>query len=127
MAKFLITIATGPDEISSSRSAYKFATAALEQHQLLGVFFWQDGVLTGLAQQQPAGDEWHALESWQALSADFDVPLICCSTAALRRGVLSQEEADDASVAPTLAAGFRIGGLGELVVLSNEADRVVQF
>jgi tRNA 2-thiouridine synthesizing protein D len=128
MATFLLTIATGPDRISESRAAHRFATSALQaSHQLSAIFFWQDGVLTALEQQQPPGDEWHAMEAWQSLSSEFNVPLICCSSASLRRGILDQTESSEVQLPTTLASGFRIGGLGELVVLSREADRVMQF
>ncbi len=113
----------------SARSAYQFAKAVIDQgHTLVSVFFYQDGVTNGSALSVPANDEFDLNKAWQALASEHDVRLETCVAAALRRGVISEEEASQHGLTQNnLALGFTQAGLGSLAEAMLVQDRVVQF
>ena len=113
----------------SARSAYQFAKALIAKgHSLVSVFFYQDGVTNGSALTVPANDEFDLVKAWQTLATEHDVRLETCVAAALRRGVVSQDEASQHGLAQSnLAEGFHQAGLGSLAEAMLVQDRVVQF
>nr|WP_264301882.1 sulfurtransferase complex subunit TusD [Vibrio parahaemolyticus] len=113
----------------SARSAYQFAQAVIEQgHTLVSVFFYQDGVTNGTALSVPANDEFDLTKAWQSLAKEHDVRLETCVAAALRRGIISEDEATQHGLTQNnLAEGFVQAGLGSLAEAMLTQDRVVQF
>lgn len=113
----------------TSRSAYQFASALIaEGHVLQRVFFYQDGVLNGSALTAPASDEFDLVAAWQTLAKTHNVELQTCVAAALRRGIVSEQEAEQNQLsAANLADGFEQAGLGSLAEVMLTADRVIQF
>ncbi|PFG55126.1 tRNA 2-thiouridine synthesizing protein D [Vibrio sp. ES.051] len=113
----------------AARSAYQFAQALIEQgHTLVSVFFYQDGVTNGTALSVPANDEFDLNKAWQTLAKANQVRLETCVAAALRRGIVSEEEANQHGlVQNNLAEGFEQAGLGSLAEAMLTQDRVVQF
>ncbi|EKO3519632.1 sulfurtransferase complex subunit TusD [Vibrio fluvialis] len=113
----------------SARNAYLFAKAVIEKgHTLQSVFFYQDGVQNGSALTAPANDEFDLVKAWQQLADLHQVRLETCVAAALRRGVVSQSEAEQHQLpGANLAASFEQTGLGSLAEALLSQDRVVQF
>ncbi len=113
----------------SARSAYQFAQAVIEQgHTLFSVFFYQDGVSNGTSLSVPANDEFDLVKGWQELAQQHQVRLETCVAAALRRGVVSQDEANQHQLSQyNLAPDFTQAGLGSLAEAMLTQDRVVQF
>lgn len=113
----------------AARSAYQFARAVIGQgHTLVRVFFYQDGVYNGSALTAPASDEFDLLAAWQQLAGEHQVELQTCVAAALRRGVVSEQEAKQNQLpGSNLAAGFEQAGLGGLAEAMLTADRIIQF
>ncbi len=87
--------------------------AALQAgHEVHCVFFYQDGVSQSNALCAPASDELDLTAAWQQLAKEWQLNLVNCVSAALRRGVLSAQDAkDNAKASANLAAGFTMGGL----------------
>ncbi|EOC1797507.1 sulfurtransferase complex subunit TusD [Vibrio fluvialis] len=113
----------------SARNAYLFAKAVIEKgHTLKSVFFYQDGVQNGSALTAPANDEFDLVKAWQQLAEQHQVRLETCVAAALRRGVVSQSEAEQHQLpGANLAAPFEQTGLGSMAEALLSQDRVVQF
>lgn len=113
----------------SARSAYQFAQAVIEEgHKLVSVFFYQDGVTNGSALTVPANDEFDLGKAWQSLAQEHQVRLETCVAAALRRGIVSEDEASQHGlVQSNLAENFTQAGLGSLAEAMLMQDRVVQF
>ncbi|MGR5134537.1 sulfurtransferase complex subunit TusD [Vibrio alfacsensis] len=113
----------------SARSAYQFAQAVIEQgHTLVSVFFYQDGVTNGTALSVPANDEFDLSKAWQTLAQEHSVRLETCVAAALRRGIISEDEANQHGLTQNnLSDGFEQAGLGSLAEAMLTQDRVVQF
>lgn len=109
-------------------SAYEFANELVKQgHTITQVFFYQGiSVTSGLI--APASDEINITNLWQAFSAKYNVPLISCISASLRRGVVDEVVSNEHHLTShNLATGFTLGGLGEFVTASANCDRLVQF
>lgn len=121
MRKLAVVITTPPFS-NLTVTALNFIEAALNSTiDIVGVFFYQDGVLNASSQLRIANDEYQTTQQWQRLHSKYQLPLHLCITAAEKRGLT-----DDNS-ASLIADVFTVSGLGELVELNNKADRVVQF
>ncbi|GGP84543.1 sulfurtransferase TusD [Shewanella ulleungensis] len=97
-------------------------------HHIITVFFYQDGVTNSNALTCPASDEIDMHTQWQAFALQHQVPLTNCVSAALRRGVLSKQESlENGKDHWNSDEAFAMGGLGELVVGIEKADRLVSF
>ena len=108
----------GAYQRQASDSAYQFAKAAVANgHEILRVFFYQDGVLNSTKLMEPQSDDRHIQKQWSALGIENNIEYIVCVAAAKRRGINET----------VVAEGFTIGGLGMLTELSIEADRLVTF
>ncbi len=113
----------------SARNAYLFACALLEKgHQLVSVFFYQDGVNNASNLILPANDEFDLTKAWQALSFQHGIRLESCVAASLRRGVVDDNESKTHGLTSrNVAEGFELAGLGGLAEAMLVQDRVVQF
>ncbi len=116
--KFGILVNEGPYQHQASDSAYQFCAAAIAKgHSIQRVFFYHDGVNNSTRLTEPPQDDRHIVQRWSRLAEQHGVDLVVCVAAALRRGIKDEN----------LAAGFRISGLGQLVEVGIQADRVVTF
>lgn len=116
--RFAVLVLEGPYQHESSDSAYQFTKAALAKgHELIGVFFYQDGVINSTKLMDPQQDDRHVQRMWSELAEGQGMEFIVCVAAAKRRGIV-----DD-----VVAPGFKIGGLGMLTEMAIEADRLVTF
>ena len=126
--KFVINVlsdSTAP----STRRALRFAQAVLAAgHEIVRVFFYQEGVLTASSNLVVAQDQVDIAQQWQALIAEHKLDAVVCIAAALRRGVLDQAEAQRYQLgAVNLAAGCELSGLGQLHDGLQQADRSISF
>lgn len=127
--KFTVVVSSGPYGSQGASSAYQFcATAVQAGHKIVGVFFYQEGVLNASQLVSPASDEVNLPELWASLATEHQFPLEVCVSAALRRGVVNEIEAKQLALTQfNLKAPFALSGLGQLAELSAAADRVIQF
>lgn len=129
MSKFIIQVNGSVYGSGASFRALSFCQNVLANgHSIINVFFYQDGVTNSNALTCPASDEINMHAKWQAFAKQYQVPLINCVSAALRRGVLSEQEANENGKSHWNSdACFTMGGLGELVVGIEKADRLISF
>lgn len=115
--KFAVLVQDGPYNHQASDSAYNFTVAALEKgHEIVGVFFYNDGVLNSTKLMDPPQDDRQIHKRWSELGSK-NVDLVICIAAAKRRGIT-----DD-----VLIENARISGLGQLVDMGVKADRLITF
>jgi tRNA 2-thiouridine synthesizing protein D len=126
---FAICVCSSPYSSQASYSAYQYAKSLLAQgHQLYRVFFYQDGIHNGTRLAAPPSDEFDLYQAWQSLASDYKLDLVICIAAALKRGVLNDEESlRYQKDAHNLAPGFTLGGLGQLIDAAVNADRLITF
>ena len=126
---YTLVIQSAPYSTQGPSSALRFAQAALQAGHTIGrVFFYGDGVTVANGLNTPPQDEPKAHEAWQALAKEHDIDLVVCIAAAVKRGVIDANEASRyGHVSDSLAEGFTLSGLGQLVDATASADRVITF
>lgn len=127
--KYAIQVNTSPYVSNAGLIAYRFILAALQaDHQILRVFFYQDGIQHAFRYALPPDDEIQIGALWSALARDHRIDLVVCISAAQRRGLLCGDEARrQGAKDDDLADGFRIAGLGQWLESTLMADRCLVF
>lgn len=116
-------VVTTPPHNNFTATAIDMAKSiiSMADTQLVGVFFYQDGVLNAQQDLAMPSDEFQAVKAWQSIKQDYDIPLHLCVTAGEKRGLTDDESRLN------ILDEFTISGLGELVELTTQADRVIQL
>lgn len=128
--KYAIQVNASPYASMVGLSALRFAATALAaDHQILRVFFYQEGVYQAFRHALPPDDEINISSLWTDLANSHQVDLVVCISAAQRRGLLCDDEArrQGLNEGLFLADGFRIAGLGQWLEASLQADRCITF
>lgn len=121
MKKLAVIVTTSPTS-HLTKTAYHYVENAIKANiEIVGVFFYQAGVLNASTHLTFPSDEFQITQAWQTLALESNVALHLCSTAAEKHGLLTQ----DNNV--VVNNEFTISGLGELVELISAADQVVQL
>lgn len=117
-----ILVQGSPTSTRACHSALDFARAVVNsEHNLFRVFFYQDAVSIGARHFDTPPDEPNLQHTWVDLSQQFGVELVLCVSAAQRRGISQTDDHD------TVADGFLVSGLGQLIEAMLESDRLVSF
>ncbi|MBN2979384.1 sulfurtransferase TusD [Pseudomonas fluorescens] len=113
----------------SSRRALLFAQAALAGgHEIVRLFFYQDGVYSASNSIVAPQDEQDIARQWREFVSRHQLDAVVCIAAALRRGVLNSEEATRYQRgAVNLDAPWALSGLGQLHDAIQAADRLICF
>ncbi len=127
--KFSIVIQSSPFAKQSPTTAYRFAKSLLEQgHELYRVFFYSEATLVSNSLISPPQDEANLSEQWKSLAEEYQLDLVVCIAAAVKRGVIDQNEAKRyEKESANLSNGFELSGLGQLAEAIAISDRVVTF
>ena len=111
-----LLVQSAPLSTPAACVALRFASAAVAAgHTVQRVFFYKDAAAIG---NRFAADDDGVRQSWAALAEQASFELAICIAAAGRRGVVEGE---------SLAEGFAIVGLGQLVEAMEQSDRLVTF
>lgn len=126
--KFAIAL-FAPAHAPSSRRALRFAQAALDGgHEIVRLFFYQDGVHSASGNVASPQDELDLPREWREFVQQHQLDAVVCIAAALRRGVLNAEEAQRyGKPAANLEAPWELSGLGQLHEAAQLADRLISF
>lgn len=126
--KFAIALFSAP-HAPSSRRALLFAQAALaDGHEIVRLFFYQDGVHSASSSVVTPQDEQDLPRQWADFVSEHQLDAVVCIAAALRRGVLNTEEAQRYQrSAVNLSAPWTLSGLGQLHDAVQTADRLICF
>jgi tRNA 2-thiouridine synthesizing protein D len=127
--KYVLQINSSPYQSEAGYHGYLFAKTALAMgHQILRVFFYQEGIYHAFRYASPPDDERNLTALWSQLALEKKIDLVVCISSAQRRGLLHTDDAkrqqkkDD-----DVAKGFRISGLGQLVDATLNAERCLVF
>ncbi|HSX71422.1 sulfurtransferase complex subunit TusD [Pseudomonas subflava] len=126
--KFAIAL-FAPSHAPSSRRALRFAQATVDGgHEIVRLFFYQDGVHSASSNVVSPQDELDLAGEWRNFVQQHNLDAVVCIAAALRRGVLNAEEAQRyGRPAANLDAPWELSGLGQLHEAAQMADRLVCF
>lgn len=113
----------------SSRRALLFAQAALAGgHEIVRLFFYQDGVYNAANSIVTPQDEQDMPREWREFIEQHQLDGVVCIAAALRRGVLNADEAQRYQrTAVNVEAPWELSGLGQLHDAVQAADRLICF
>ena len=113
----------------SSRRALRFAEAVLAGgHEIVRLFFYQDGVHSASSNIVTPQDEQDLAQQWATFVSNNQLDGVVCIAAALRRGVLNEDEAARyLRPAVNLQAPWELSGLGQLHDAIQSADRLICF
>lgn len=113
----------------SSRRALLFAQAALAGgHEIVRLFFYQDGVYNAANSIVTPQDEQDLPREWREFVEQQQLDGVVCIAAALRRGVLNADEAQRYQrTAMSVEAPWELSGLGQLHDAVQAADRLICF
>ncbi|CAL4326584.1 sulfurtransferase complex subunit TusD [Buchnera aphidicola] len=113
----------------NASTAFLFCQALVKTtHILHSIFFYCDGVSNANSMITPAIDEFNLIKAWQKLNKKYQVNLYVCYSAALRRGILENDNTDHSNIKKgNLALFFQTSGLIELANSINICDRIIQF
>lgn len=127
--KFVLAVYGAPVNSLAPQSALHFARAVVSQgHEIVRLFFYQDGVNTATAIAQPPQDESNLPEEWQTFVQAHNLDAVVCVAAALRRGVVDQNEAERYDLpGHNLRDDYELSGLGQLLEGALMADRFITF
>ncbi|MCJ8286156.1 sulfurtransferase complex subunit TusD [Halomonas sp.] len=127
--RYAILLLGAPYSHQAAHSALRFARAVIARgHHLEAVFFYRDGVHNAARLASPPQDEPHLVDGWTTLNQEHGVRLEVCIAAALRRGIVdANEAARHGKQGHSVQAPFELTGLGQLVDLGLECDRLVTF
>jgi tRNA 2-thiouridine synthesizing protein D len=106
-----------------------FAQAALAGgHEIIRLFFYQDGVYNASGSVVTPQDEQDLPKQWRNFVTEHQLDGVVCIAAALRRGVLNEEEAGRYQrAAVAVGAPWELSGLGQLHDAVQDADRLICF
>ena len=129
MANYSILITSAPYQGQHAQRAIEFAKAAISSgHVVDNVFFYSEGVHHANHYMQEVGDEFYPLNAWKALNEEYNVALLVCITAAVKRGVVGHQEAlASGATGVNLVAPFQQAGLGEFFTALHNCEKVIQF
>ena len=118
-----------PPHAPASRRALRFAEAVLGSgHEIVRLFFYQDGVYNACSSIVTPQDESDVTSQWQTFITDHQLDSVVCIAAALRRGVLNQQEAErHERPAASISPPWELSGLGQLHDAIQTADRLICF
>lgn len=128
--KFSLFITGSPTSTKACHSALDFALALMRggDHSLAGVFFYEDATYIANQFAMPPRDECHIGQEWADFATQYEIPLYVCIAAAIRRGIVNDSEAKRYELdTSNLAKAYQLEGLGTLISLSSESDRIVRF
>lgn len=114
--RFDLLVQGAPLTTGAPERALRFARAAVgARHQIGRIFFYNEAVTVA---NRFAADDSGTRDHLAQLASEADFELAVCVTAAGRRGIRESE---------SLADGFVIVGLGQLIEAIEDSDRLVSF
>ncbi|MBB3101642.1 sulfurtransferase complex subunit TusD [Azomonas macrocytogenes] len=128
--KFAIALFSPPHS-PSSRRALRFSEALLSGgHDIIRIFFYQDGVYNASANIVMSQDECDLTNEWREFIKQHRLDGVVCIAAALRRGILDEQEVqrhNRPTSTPNLSEGWSLSGLGQFHEAAQQADRLICF
>ena len=120
---FTIAVLGSPYDSQANLHAFKFARSVIQNgHHINRVFFFHEGVSIALEQRELSQEEFDYNKALRELSSVHNVELNVCVSSGGRRGVVKNE-----TTYSTLAEGFELVGLGQLVEAISTGDKYVEF
>tara|TARA_S200000501_G_scaffold27315_1_gene23424 strand:- start:876 stop:1235 length:360 start_codon:yes stop_codon:yes gene_type:complete len=116
--KYTISVKASPKDSAATKTVIDLIYELLERKHLIErVFFQHDGALQALSSRESTAGQDQLLSLWKSL-ADRNIELAVCITSAAKRGVSQKSD--------SLADGFELVGLGQLISAIEASDRYIE-
>ncbi|PID44717.1 MAG: sulfurtransferase complex subunit TusD [Proteobacteria bacterium] len=127
--KYSIVINQSGNQSDSPFTALAFARELINQkHDIYRVFLYRQAVEIANDYQQLSTDETDIQAQWKLFSQEHEIDVVVCIAAALRRGVVDENEARRYDKRGNNCTDhFELSGLGQLVDAVAQSDRVISF
>lgn len=126
---YTLMILGAPYSSQSASTALQFAKSLLGRgHKIYRIFYYHEGVHNASLLPSPPQNETNIPAEWQKLQKEHNLDLVVCIAAAVKRGVLNENEATRHEKDQfNLSECFELSGLGQLVDATERSDRVITF
>ena len=128
---FTLVINTAPQSLhgGTAYNALRFAQALITQgHSIYRLFFYSEGVLNLSSHAIAPQDEINLCTQWQPFIQTHNIDCVVCIAAAVRRGLLDNNEAKRHNHPfGTLAPNATLSGLGQPIEATARSDRTITF
>ncbi len=112
----IYTLIVSSNHLTDGRNALLQAEELIQQqNQINHIYFIFDGVYTANKYIEMPSDEFDLKQAWSDFASKHKVRLSICAASGFRRGITPE----------TLASGFSMSSIGELVESCNAADKVL--
>lgn len=109
-------------------AALKFTRAIIDSHHsIYRIFFYGDAVQLASFNTAQAQDEEDLFCQWRETVRANKLDAVVCIAAALKRGVLDEQEAQRYALTPVTGAPYDLSGLGQLIDACAQSDRLITF
>jgi tRNA 2-thiouridine synthesizing protein D len=127
--KINVLVSGSSHDSQAAYTALMFCQAAVAGgHEISQVFFYQAGTSVGNSLATLMGDEFDNTGHWVDFASSNQVALVCCVSAAERRGIISESQKSElGKEAHNMHPIFAVGGLGVFTDASLSSDRTVTF
>ncbi len=114
----IFTLIVRTNHLNHSHSALSFARSLIaQQHNINCIYFLFDGTYIASNVIDLPSDEPNISHAWSLFAQQNNIDLSVCAASSYRRGVIAE----------SLAPGFELGSMGQLVESCDLADRVVSL
>jgi sulfur relay protein TusD/DsrE len=126
---FSLIIQASAQKTELVATALEFARSLLRnQHTIHRIFFYGEGVLLANSANVFPQDEQDVHVAWRTFIAENKIDAVACIAAALRRGLLNEEEKSRyQKAAAVLAPEYDLSGLGQLIDAAVHSDKLITF
>ena len=122
---FTIAVLGGHQDTQANLPALKFAESLIGLgHSINRIFFYHEGVNVALEYIDLPADEFNYGRAWTKFSVKNEVELAVCIANGSRRGIVKDNNSEEMT---SLAKGFELVGLGQLIDAISNSDRYVEF
>ncbi len=115
MARLAVVVTTPPHSNLTTTAIDYVRSALVDGVNVIGIFFYQDGVLNASKELSLPSDEYQAISQWSSLHSEYNLALHVCVSAAEKRGLT--DELTDNNSETNIHPAFTLSGLGFSVII----------
>lgn len=125
---YSLLVQCSPSSYSTATAALKFTRALIDtDHVIHRIFFYGDAVSLANRNTAQPQDEPDLFREWRDLIETHKLDAVVCIAAALKRGVINQEEARRYQLQEVTGSPYDLSGLGQLIDACAHSDRLITF
>lgn len=125
---YSLLVQCSPSSHSIVSAALKFTRALIDsEHRVHRIFFYGDAVQLASHNTAQPQDQQDLFKEWRELIEKHELDAVVCIAAALKRGIINQEEAQRYQLTEIAGDPYDLSGLGQLIDACAHSDRLITF